>query len=264
MFPQDSSVASSSGHGIPAFALCLIVRGAGCTFQPPLSVSGGSAGSYNENLSAFMYQTLLEAMESDKKETDTKIKQLELQSSQKIAELERRLMEGNPAKGSGADDEVQHRMQLIEDQKEQYRRQIDALRHQLLRLKKHVKPPEERHLIAVEHFRRQDPGSEATIVMSTLSIAEENENRSAMVRAACLGARGDRSVLRGDALDSDQDASPSNSVSSGKAGRRRGFHFSYSNTAIKYVTVRMPGPNSVRDEEIGGTEKSEESRRRPC
>ena len=36
-----------------------------------------------------MYQTLLEAMESGKKETDNKIKQLELQSSQKIAELER-------------------------------------------------------------------------------------------------------------------------------------------------------------------------------
>ena len=37
------------------------------------------------------------------------------------------------------------------DQKERYRRQTDALRHQLLRLKKHVMPPEERHLIAVEH-----------------------------------------------------------------------------------------------------------------
>ena len=72
-------------------------------------------------------------------------------------------------------------------------------------------------MITVEQFRRQDPGSKATIVMSTSSIAEENENRSALVRAACLGARGDRSVVYGDALDSDSDqnASPSSSVSSG-------------------------------------------------
>ena len=255
MCPQeDSSVASSasSGHGLAEFALCTEA------FQPPLSVSGGSAGSYNENLSVSMYQTLsrrIEAMESGKKAAEIK---MEI-SSQKIAELERRLMESTLAKGSGADDEVQHRLQLIEDQKERYRRQTDALRHQLLRLKKHVKPPEERHLIAVEHFRRQDPGSEATIVMSTLSIAEENENRSAMVRAACLGAPGDRSVPHGDALDSDQEASPSSSVSSGEAGSRRGFHFSYSNAAIKYVTARLPGPNRVRDKKIGGTEKSEES-----
>ena len=66
-------------------------------------------------------------------------------------------------------------------------------------------------------------------------------------------------MLHGDALDSDQDASPSSSVSSGEAGSHRGFHFSYSNAAIKYVTVRMPGPNRVRDKKIGGTEKSEES-----
>ena len=102
-------------------------------------------------------------MESGKKEAEIKmeikIKQLELQSSQKIAELERRLMEATQAKGSGADDEVQHQLQLIEDQKEQCRRQNDALRHQLqrlkFRLKIHVKPPEERHLIALEHFRHQ-------------------------------------------------------------------------------------------------------------
>ena len=83
--------------------------------------------------------------------------------------------------------------------------------------------------------------------------------RTAMVLAACLGARGDSSVLHGDALDSDQNASPSSSVSSGEAGRRRGFHFSYSNAVIKYVTFRMPGPNRVRDKKVGGTDKSEES-----
>ena len=137
MCPQaDSSVASSasSGHGLAEFALCTEA------FQPPLSVSGGSAGSYNENLSVSMYQTLsrrIEAMESGKKAAEIK---MEI-SSQKIAELERRLMESTLAKGSGADDEVQHRLQLIEDQKERYRRQTDALRHQLFRLKKHVKPP---------------------------------------------------------------------------------------------------------------------------
>ena len=122
MCPQaDSSVASSasSGHGLAEFALCTEA------FQPPLSVSGGSAGSYNENLSVSMYQTLsrrIEAMESGKKAAEIK---MEI-SSQKIAELERRLMKATLAKGSGADDEVQHRLQLIEDQKERYRRQTDA------------------------------------------------------------------------------------------------------------------------------------------
>ena len=80
-----------------------------------------------------MYQTLslrLEAMESGKKEMqikmENKMKLLELQSSQTIAALERPLMEGTLAKGSGADDELQHRLHLSEDQNEQYRRTYDA------------------------------------------------------------------------------------------------------------------------------------------
>ena len=69
-----------------------------------------------------MYQTLsrrLEAIESGKKEAEIKmevnLKQHELQSSQKIAEFERRLIEATLAKGSGADDEVQHRLQRKSD-----------------------------------------------------------------------------------------------------------------------------------------------------
>ena len=42
-------------------------------------------------------------------------------------------------------------------------------------------------------------------------------------------------------------------------GRSRDFHFSFSNTAMKYVTVRIAGPNRVQDAKIGGTEKSEAS-----
>lgn len=49
----------------------------------------------------------------------------------KIAELERRLMEGTLAKGLCADDAIEDRIQRSEDQAERYWRVCDVLRHQI-------------------------------------------------------------------------------------------------------------------------------------
>ena len=65
--------------------------GAGHTFQQPLSITKGSAGSYHENLSVFMYQTLLDKVaEVERKikqeitqEMEGKIKKVQYESFQK-------------------------------------------------------------------------------------------------------------------------------------------------------------------------------------
>ena len=210
-------------------------------------MSGGSAGSFNANHSASMVRTLLEEMGK---------------MNQRIAELERQQGERTQATGSAADDGLQHRLLLSDESDgivETIRRQNDALKHQIRRLRERTKMHVEQHLLPVEHFRRQDPGSETTIVMSTSMIADENENRLAMVRDACLGARGDRSVLHCDTLDSGQNSLSGSSASSGAVSSRRSFSHSYSNVAMAHITVKLPGPNRIRDEDCGGTEKSEAS-----
>ena len=104
---------ASIGLGLPAreFALGPTLGSAERTFQPQRSVSGFSAGFFSVNLSVFVYQTLLDKVA----EEESKIKQVQFESSQKvaessqkIAELERQLMEGKLAKGCCTDDVMQH------------------------------------------------------------------------------------------------------------------------------------------------------------
>ena len=135
---------------MPEFALSIL--------QPSSSVSGGSAGSFNENHSASMIRTLLAEMGKMNQKIAT-MGDMNQSLIQRIAGLERQQGERTQATGSAADDGLQHRLLLSDvsdDMVETIRRQNDALKHQIRRLRERTKRHVEQHLLPVEHFRRQD------------------------------------------------------------------------------------------------------------
>lgn len=194
-----------------------------------------------------MYRTLLDEIENLKKNQE--------KSSQEIASLKAKL-----GKGHDTDDLMEQQEDKSNKQVDRYRRLYEAMRKKFTRQMKHVTPTEERRAVTLEHFKRPDPDSEATIVMSTVSIAEENEHRAAILRAAdpeSPGSSGEEILPDANALD--PNAPPSSVSSAGGRSSRRGSHHSYSNCALTSVQVTIPGPNRPRGGTTGGTEKSDSS-----
>jgi hypothetical protein len=141
---------------------------------PPSNISGGSANSFDRHLSAAKLQELLDEMK---------------RQGMEISLLKQQLAEVSPTNDGQAERSAK--------EAEAQRRRAEAFRKQLWRLRSAAESGPSGPL---ENFRRPEPGSVETIVISTKMIAEENKtNQMAVERAPGLGS--DQNASRPSRLD---------------------------------------------------------------
>ena len=178
---------------------------------------------------------------------------LERKMDKKMAEMERKLAAERRER-----EKIMETLTRTEKKFDRARLKSEAQRKEISRLRLHL--PDDQHTQIVEHYQRAPSGSKPIIVMSTSSIAQENAETLVRIHVSLQGTeRPARGSSEGPSLDSNAlDAgSPASSGGEAKVGNRKGRPNTYSNLAVNFVQITLPGPCRKRGGGVGGTEMSE-------
>ena len=234
-------------------------------YSPPSSVSVGSGPeAYNVNLCS---RLMSDQAASLRLEFTNQIQ--ELQSRRKKSDTPRTVAESERC--SDRLDSLEKRLQTAQSRIERLEREKEALRKKCERKAKQVKDFEAAGLpvgsaLPVEMWMPALPGQDPRFVLSTTSIANENEEISALL----LEGKGKADRQHSDAEDEEESAGSGGLAEetedsmkeredtqlAASGQKRRSGPISYSNVAIQRVQYIGPGANRKRSGR-GGTTKDE-------